>query len=103
MTKREDLINEIVEDIRTIAKKVSENENTEGAIISSIPLEKLIRAGITLDEIDEIVNSHDDIKIKVIKQNDGIVVPVLMFEILEYKCCNKECKNCTCNKHTDKK
>ena len=100
MTKREDLINEIVEEIRTIAKKVSENKNTEGAIISSIPLEKVIRAGITLDEI---VNSHDDIKIKVIKQKDGILVPILMFEILEYKCCNKECKNCTCNKHTDKK
>lgn len=102
MSIKEDLINEIVEEIRHIIKNVSENENdNEGAIISSVPLEKVNRAGLTIDQLEEKLNSYEDINIRIIRQNQSIMVPIVMFEILKHKCCNTECKNCTCNKHTD--
>lgn len=101
MSIREDLINEIVEEIRIIAKNALEKEDNEGAIINSVPLEKVIQAGLTIDQLEEKINSYDDINIRIIRQNQGIAIPIVMFEILKNECCNPECKNCTCVKHVD--
>lgn len=101
MPIKEDLINEIAEEIRYIMKDVSENEDNKGAIISSVPLEKVNRAGLTIDQLEEKLNSYEDINIRIIRQNQSTMVPIVMFEILKHKCCNRECKNCTCSKHTD--
>lgn len=75
------MIPEIVCAIKSIIYEAKEGGKI-GCPIATVPMEALIKEKITLEQLETMLNSYDDINVKVIKPGP-VISPVVMVEIIE--------------------